>query len=152
MDDGETHERGDEMKLAIDFDGTCVRHEFPRVGADVPGAVPALSQLKAMGHELFLFTMRSGTFLTDAVSWFAGHAISLDGLQRDPTQTKWTDSPKCFASLYIDDAAYGAPLVYPGGGERPYLDWSGVVAHVNGCEDTVIIPLEEATRGRTGSN
>lgn len=32
------------MVIAVDFDGTCVTHEFPKVGKDI-GAVPVLKEL-----------------------------------------------------------------------------------------------------------
>ena len=47
------------MIIAIDFDGTCVEHEFPKVGNDVPNAVNVIKQL-AKNHQLILWTMRSG--------------------------------------------------------------------------------------------
>jgi hypothetical protein len=40
------------MKIAIDFDGTCVKHEFPKVGADI-GAIPVLRKLTKQGISLF---------------------------------------------------------------------------------------------------
>ena len=47
------------MIIAIDFDGTCVTHEYPYIGKDI-GAVPVLQRLVKAGHELILWTMRSG--------------------------------------------------------------------------------------------
>jgi hydroxymethylpyrimidine pyrophosphatase-like HAD family hydrolase len=44
--------------IAIDFDGTCVSHEYPLVGKDI-GAIPVLKELMSNGHRLILFTMRS---------------------------------------------------------------------------------------------
>ena len=46
------------MIISIDFDGTCVTHEFPLIGKDI-GAVPILKKLVQRGHQLILFTMRS---------------------------------------------------------------------------------------------
>lgn len=46
------------MDIIIDFDGTCVTHEFPEVGKDI-GAVSVLKELIKSGHNLILFTMRS---------------------------------------------------------------------------------------------
>ena len=46
------------MDICIDFDGTCVTHEFPIIGRDI-GAVPILKSLVDSGHRLILFTMRS---------------------------------------------------------------------------------------------
>jgi len=46
------------MDICIDFDGTCVSHEFPLIGKDI-GAIPVLKELVEAGHKLILFTMRS---------------------------------------------------------------------------------------------
>lgn len=125
------------MDICIDFDGTCVTHEFPRIGEDI-GAIPVLKELVAAGHKLILFTMRSDrkkkkkvgdetiiveeNFLTDAINWFADNGITLYGVQKNPTQRFWTSSPKAYGHLYIDDANLGCPLITPTEG-RPYVDW-----------------------------
>ena len=79
------------MKIAIDFDGTCVRHEYPEVGVDI-GAIPVLLKLQEAGHKLILFTMRSGNELADAIEWFEKNKIELYGIQEDPEQKNWTNS------------------------------------------------------------
>lgn len=128
------------IDICIDFDGTCVTHEFPAVGKPI-GSVPVLKALAAEGHRLILNTMRSnktdntegsacipevhnGNFLDDAVAWFAQHEIPLAGINKNPDQDAWTTSPKVYGQLYIDDAALGAPLCenldYS---LRPFLDW-----------------------------
>jgi hypothetical protein len=107
--------------VALDFDGTCVEHKYPKVGEDI-GAVPVLKKLVDNGHKLILYTMRSNKTLDDAVKWFSDNGIPLYGIQTNPTQKNWTDSPKCYANLYIDDAALGVPLVCPEN-ERAYIDW-----------------------------
>lgn len=115
------------MIICVDFDGTCVTHEFPKVGSDI-GAVPVLKELIENGNKLVLFTMRSnrpnGKFLDDAVNWFIDNGIPLYGIQQNPTQEHWTTSPKAYGEVYIDDAALGCPLVYPGGTEKPYVNWN----------------------------
>jgi hypothetical protein len=113
------------MEIAIDFDGTCVTHEYPRVGMDI-GAVPVLKELTERGHKLILWTMRSGERLQDAVDWFEQNEIPLYGIQRNPTQDNWTESPKAYAQLYIDDAALGCPLRQYHSAERPFVDWEVV--------------------------
>lgn len=120
------------MVVCVDFDGTCVTHDYPNVGHDI-GAAPILRRLVAEGHQLILWTMRcdsgveSGKFksgLTDAVNWFKENNIPLYGIQRNPTQDNWTKSPKAYAQLYIDDAALGAPLKYDNSiSDRPFIDW-----------------------------
>lgn len=110
------------MIIAVDFDGTCVTHDFPDVGGDI-GAVPVLRKLIDQGHQLILYTMRSGSSLTDAVKWFLVNDIPLYGIQYNPEQAKWTSSNKCYAQLYIDDAALGCPLIEHGDDDRPFVDW-----------------------------
>lgn len=109
------------MDIAIDFDGTCVTHEYPDTGKDI-GAKPILLKLLDNGHNLILYTMRSGAGLENALQWFIKNEIHLHGIQYNPTQTNWTSSNKCYAHLYIDDAALGCPLITPEKG-RPYVDW-----------------------------
>ena len=112
------------MKIAIDFDGTCVTHDYPAIGNDI-GAEEVLRELVNKGHQLILYTMRSNLELEAAKFWFGVKGIPLFGVQYDPEQSKWTSSNKCYAQLYIDDAALGIPLIYPAIG-RPYVDWSKV--------------------------
>jgi hypothetical protein len=129
------------MTILIDFDGTCVTHDFPNVGQDI-GAVPVLKRLVDNGHQLILFTMRSdrlesnghsdefpevsvGAFLQDAVDWFKKNDIPLYGIQTNPTQHTWTSSPKAYGQMIIDDTALGCPLERYSH-KRPYVDWEEV--------------------------
>lgn len=118
------------MKIAIDFDGTCVSAKFPYVGDDI-GAVPVLKALVDAGHQLILYTMRSDkqqsptgfrTVLGDALYWFETHNITLWAVNKDKGQEEWTDSPKCYADICIDDRNIGTPLRYSLY-EKPYVDW-----------------------------
>ena len=110
------------LYIAVDFDGTCVTHEYPYMGHDI-GAVPVLRELAEQGHYLILYTMRSGKLEKEAVAWFKEHDIPLFAVNGNPTQKKWTESPKIHADVYIDDSAAGCPLVYPEHTNRPYVDW-----------------------------
>ena len=130
------------MIIAVDFDGTCVTHEFPEVGKDI-GAVPVLKELVKKGHKIILYTMRShpdknnqnktlsggiisNDTLQDAIDWFKENEIPLWGINENPKQKEWTSSPKIYANIYIDDAALGTPLIYAkdGGLYRPHVDWN----------------------------
>lgn len=115
------------MIIAVDFDGTCVTHEFPKVGKDI-GAVPVLKELVEKGHKIILYTMRSGDTLNDAINWFENNGIELYGINKNPDQYKWTSSPKVYADIYIDDATLGIPLKLDEDGHisRPYVDWNRV--------------------------
>ena len=130
------------MVICIDFDGTCVSHEFPKVGKDI-GAAPVLRELIVAGHKLILYTMPSdrlvaghtddptiqditGTFLQDAVDWFKKNHIELYAIQQNPSQHQWTTSPKCYAEMYIDDCALGIPLIQDSLERKPFVDWARV--------------------------
>jgi len=112
------------MIVAVDFDGTCVTHEYPNIGKEI-GAPDVLKKMIARGDQLILFTMRSGAPLDDAVAWFASHEIPLFGVNENPDQKTWTSSPKPYAHVYIDDAALNCPIARPPG-ERPYVNWAWV--------------------------
>ena len=100
------------MIVSLDFDGTVVTHDYPRVGKDI-GAVPVLEQIIDGGHKIILFTMRGyDNYLQDAVDWFEENNIPLYGINTNPTQSSWTTSPKALADLQIDDAALNCPLKY----------------------------------------
>lgn len=113
------------MIIAIDFDGTCVTHEYPKIGKDI-GAVPILKKLTENRHKLILFTMRSGNLLDEAVKWFEQNDIELYGVNENPTQKEWTDSPKAYAQLYIDDAALGCPIIKGKSDSRAHVDWATI--------------------------
>ena len=115
------------MTIAIDFDGTCVMHEYPNIGKENEGCVDVLKELVREGHKLILYTMRSGKTLKQAVDWFKERGIPLWGINENPTQSAWTASPKIYANMYIDDAACGCPLIYDKSKSgRPFVDWDAV--------------------------
>jgi len=112
-------------------------HEFPDIGREVPGAFDWLKKFQAAGAKLILWTMRSdgrtgdgkenGPVLTEAVEWCRERGVEFWGVNGNPGQSSWTQSPKAYAHLYIDDAAFGCPLVESKKfGNRPYVDWSKV--------------------------
>lgn len=120
------------MDICIDFDGSCVTHEYPEIGNDI-GAVPVLKALVGNGHNLILNTMRGNGqtqnnkvnyYLNDAIKWFKDNDLPLYGVNKNPNQNIWTNSPKCYGDLYIDDAALGAPLKFDKSlSDRPFLNW-----------------------------
>ena len=111
-----------QLVIAIDFDGTCVTHEYPYMGSDI-GAVPVLKELTEAGYHLVLNTMRSGKTEKEAVKWFKDNDIPLYGVNKNPDQKSWSASPKVYADLYIDDSALGVPLTSSPTSTRPYVDW-----------------------------
>lgn len=119
------------MKIAVDFDGTIVKHRFPYIGEEVPEAFQWLKRFQHMGAELFLWTVRGpdhqqfGDGLTDAVEFCRSKGIEFAGINHNPNCAIKTGSPKIHADVFIDDAALGCPLVTRIG-EPPYVDWTRV--------------------------
>lgn len=109
------------MIIAIDFDGTCVKHAYPKIGEDI-GAVPVLKEMVKNGHRLVLNTMRSGKLLDEAIQWFGNNGIKLSGANHTPGQESWTQSTKTYANVYIDDAALGCPKQMDEQGNI-FVDW-----------------------------
>lgn len=119
------------MYVCVDFDGTLVDHRYPQIGAPVPGAITWLKRLQQHGARLILFTMRSnspesGNLLQEAVAYLESEGIRLFGVNHNPDQASWTTSPKAYGDIYIDDSAFGCPLVKPKGFARPCVDWKKV--------------------------
>lgn len=126
--------------IAIDFDGTLCDHRFPDIGGEVPGAFACLREFQEAGAKLILWTMRSDliadarsieghaadrAYLTEAVEWCKARGVTFWGVNSNPEQSSWTLSPKQYAHIYIDDAAFGCPLRdFPRAGSRPVVDWS----------------------------
>ncbi len=126
------------MIICVDFDGTIAEHEFPDIGAPVPGAFEWMKKWQDAGAKLVLWTMRSdgrtadgskenGPVLTDAVEFCRRNGVEFWGVNRNPQQGGWTQSPKAYANLYVDDAAFGCPLQESRkSSNRPMVDWSVV--------------------------
>lgn len=117
------------MVIAIDFDGTLVDHRFPAIGDEVPGAFDWLQKFQESGAKLILWTARKdgfplGTPLTDAVEFCRDRGVVFWAVNENPDQPHVL---KAFAHLYIDDAAFGCPLLdNPVDGGRPFVYWAVV--------------------------
>ena len=117
------------MDILIDFDGTCVTHEFPLVGKNI-GAAQVLRDLVSNGHRLVLFTMRAeDCSIQPAMDWFAENGIALYAVQRHPEQHKFTSSPKALGDLMINDTALGVKL-YSCRLSRDCVDWQWAAAEL----------------------
>ncbi|MBT8492215.1 MAG: hypothetical protein KJO07_04075 [Deltaproteobacteria bacterium] len=108
--------------IAVDFDGTIVTHEYPRVGRDI-GALPWLTRAQDRGARLVLLTMRFGEPLNAAIEYCTTGGLSLWAVNDNPEQSTWTESRKVYAHLYIDDSGLGMPLLQPPRA-RAHVDWA----------------------------
>jgi len=121
------------ITICVDFDGTIVDHRYPDIGAPVPGAIEWMKRWQQAGATLVLWTMRSGNRkdgtdpLADAIEYCKRNGVEFCGHNYTPGQEAWTSSPKAYAHIYVDDAAFGCPLrENPRMGGRPFVDWDVV--------------------------
>ena len=116
--------------ICVDFDGTIVGHRFPQIGKPAPGAFKWLKKLQEAGARLILWTMRDddrdgdGLYLKEAVDFCRANGVEFWALNANPEQFSWSNSKKCYANIYIDDAAFGCPLIPDSEQDRLMVDWS----------------------------
>lgn len=119
-----------QFTICLDFDGTFVYHEFPKLGGVIPGAADWVRRWIDAGARIVLWTIRDNDhatgkkFLQDAVDLLMQNGIDLYGVNSNPSQSDWSRSPKAYCNLYVDDAAFGAPLSTDKTiCSRPFLNW-----------------------------
>jgi hydroxymethylpyrimidine pyrophosphatase-like HAD family hydrolase len=105
------------IKIAIDFDGTIVEHEYPEIGKEKLFAFQTLKELEKKGARLILWTFRAGKELDDAVEYCRKNGIEFYAVNKNYPEEIFDDtvSRKIDADIYIDDRNIGG---FPG--------WSGV--------------------------
>src|ERR1035437_5863589 len=57
------------IKIAVDFDGTIVEHEYPAIGKEKLFAFQTLKELEKLGAMIILWTFRTGKELDEAVDY-----------------------------------------------------------------------------------
>lgn len=103
--------------IAVDFDGTIVEDQYPKIGAPMLFAFETLKMLQDGGHRLILWTYRSGGKLTEAVEFCRKNGIEFYAVNRSFPEEEFDElaaSRKIHADLFIDDRNFGG---MPGWGE-----------------------------------
>lgn len=90
------------MVIAVDFDGTVVEHEFPRIGGLKPGAKEALQAFRKAGHKIIIWTCRHGQHEKDVRVFLTENDIPFDTIN-NPIMGADLGTRKVYADLYIDD-------------------------------------------------
>ena len=99
--------------IAVDFDGTVVRHDFPEIGPEVPGALLVLSELYEQGHTLLLHTARTEEYLLYAEEWCRDQGIRFANYDEFVREAPWGhNNRKVAADYFIDDRGANIPLNY----------------------------------------
>ncbi len=93
------------MVIAVDFDGTIVKHKYPAIGKEIPFAIKTLKLLQEKGHQLILWTYRSGKELDEAVQFCEKRGLKFHAVNNNFEDEEFDNSysRKIYADLYIDD-------------------------------------------------
>ncbi len=93
------------MIIAVDFDGTIVKHNYPAIGKEIPFAIKTLKLLQEKGHRIILWTYRSGKELEDAVKFCEKGGLTFYAVNNNYEGEEFDNSysRKIFADIYIDD-------------------------------------------------
>jgi hypothetical protein len=104
------------IKIAVDFDGTIVDHEYPNIGKEKLFAFRTLKELEKKGARLILWTFRTGKELDEAVEYCRQNGIEFYAVNRNYPEEVFdeTISRKIDADLFIDDKNLGG---FPGWSE-----------------------------------
>lgn len=105
------------IKIAVDFDGTIVEHQYPEIGKEKLFAFRTLKELEKRGARLILWTFRTGKELDDAVEFCRKNGIEFYAVNKNYPEEVFDSSVsrKIDADIYIDDKNAGG---FPG--------WSGI--------------------------
>lgn len=99
------------MVIAVDFDGTLVTHEYPRIGRPIPFAIEALKKLQMEDHhEIILWTVREGDLLQEAIDYCKSRGLEFYAVNSNYPEEALvakTAPRKITADLFIDDRNLG---------------------------------------------
>ena len=113
--------------IAVDFDGTLCKDNYPRIGYPNIELIEWLKLRQNSGSRIILWTCRCGASLEDAVKWCAIKGLIFDAINDNipgvVAAMNNSNSRKIFADIYIDDKGacdylHGIKLELPYRGER----------------------------------
>lgn len=98
------------MIIAVDFDGTIVEHEYPRIGKEIPFAIDSLKRLQQDPEILLvLWTVREGKELQEAIDFCKKDGLEFYAVNNNYPEEKREDGEprKLKVDLFIDDRNLG---------------------------------------------
>ncbi len=94
--------------IAIDFDGTVVEDEYPKIGKPMVFAFETLKKLQDDGHRLILWTYRSGRKLKESVEFCKENGVEFYAVNESYDKEELDGiSRKINADIFIDDRNIG---------------------------------------------
>jgi len=123
--------------IAIDFDGTIVEHQYPRIGKEMLFAFATIKELQKKGHKLILYTYRVGNLLDEAVDYCRQNGVEFYAINKNYPEEVLTDETprKLNVDIFIDDRNVGG-----------FLGWSAVwqILHPEGGDFDHVLKNPEA--------
>lgn len=107
----------------LDFDGTVVTFDYPKIGTDVPDALRVIQRLMKKGVYLTLNTQRcemKDNSLVEAREYLVKKGIKIDACSMKKVLPTW--EPPFGKVIFIDDIATGIPLLPDSRGQM-MVDW-----------------------------
>ena len=98
------------MIIAVDFDGTIVTHEYPKIGKELPFAIDSLKRLQQNPeNQLVLWSVREGKELEEAVEFCRERGLEFYAVNSNyPEESAEHSEPrKLKVDLFIDDRNLG---------------------------------------------
>lgn len=123
------------MFIAVDFDGTIVKHKYPQIGEEIPFAIDTLKLIQTkLKHHLILWTVREGELLDAAVEFCRERGLEFYAVNQNHPDSSPNNSPrKLMADLFIDDRNFGGMpdwgFIYNSLKDRPDECFSPAIFH-----------------------
>jgi hypothetical protein len=98
------------MIIAVDFDGTIVKHEYPKIGRELPFAIDTLKRLQqSPEYQLILWTVREGVELQEALEFCRNRGLEFYAVNSNypEEEAEHKEPRKLKADLFIDDRNLG---------------------------------------------
>ncbi len=117
-------------KIYLDFDGTVVEHQYPRIGKYNSEAFKVIAKLQTAGHEIILNTYRADLkdeTLKEAIIYLnkAEEIETISQIERkkiDPLPWDWKRQHET-KTIFIDDICKGSPLKFSSTAPYDIVDW-----------------------------
>jgi len=113
------------MTIAVDFDGTIVTHEYPKIGKDIPFAIDVLKRLQQEEqHMLILWTVRTGELLDEAIEYCRERGLEFYAANKNYPEEDENGPRKLAADMFIDDRNVGG-----------LPDWGKIYRNIKGLPE-----------------
>ncbi len=100
------------MEIYLDFDGTVVEFDYPRIGKNVPHALRVINRIQKEGIPIILNTQRvemNDNSLDEALCYLEKNNINITSYTKRKIIPYWNIPFK--EIIFIDDIATGIPLL-----------------------------------------